>query len=60
LIIKSCHPCEFHEVKQEEKTSFCGKENCWAKFSKCIAKKALSRYLEEEAIQESRFAPLRP
>jgi len=50
MIIKSCLLCRFHEVKQneEESTSYCQKENCWSQFSKCLAKKALTRFLEQE------------
>jgi hypothetical protein len=56
LIIKSCVACEFHEVKLEDKASYCEKENCWAKFSKCVAKRALARYLEEEEVLHGRGA----
>jgi len=51
VVIKSCFFCELHEVKQEakEQMSYCQKENCWCRFSKCIAKKALQRFLEEES-----------
>jgi len=50
MVIKSCFQCEFHIVKQEEKEqmSYCQKENCWSRFSKCVAKKALHKFLEQE------------
>ncbi|MDH4267376.1 MAG: hypothetical protein OEW45_17220 [Deltaproteobacteria bacterium] len=50
MLIKSCTNCQFHVIKEEERTmmSHCSKEKCWAQFSKCIAKKALSRFLEQE------------
>ncbi len=28
--------------------SYCQKENCWSRFSKCVANKALDRFLEQE------------
>ena len=51
MVIKSCLSCRFHEVKQDEKesNSYCRKENCWSEFSKCIMKKALNRFLEQES-----------
>ena len=54
MVIKSCVSCRFHEAKQEEKesTSYCQKENCWSEFSKCLAKKALVKFLEQEKAQE--------
>jgi len=50
MLIKSCSSCEFHEVKpgEDRPMSYCAKENCWSRFSKCIAKKALTRFLEQE------------
>ena len=56
MLIKTCFTCEFHEIKQSgnEKTSYCRRENCWSKFSKCISKKALSRFLEQESQERDR------
>ncbi len=51
MLIGSCFDCEFHLIKEEEKEqiSYCQKENCWSRFSKCLAKKALDRFLEFES-----------
>jgi hypothetical protein len=51
MVMRSCFHCEFHEVKQEEneQMSHCQKDNCWSRFSKCVANKALSRYLEQKS-----------
>ena len=51
MIIQSCFGCRFHQIKDEEKerVSYCQKENCWSEFSKCIMKKALNRFLEQES-----------
>ena len=51
MLIRSCFQCKFHEVKEvnSEKISGCGRENCYSRFSKCIANKALNRYLEQES-----------
>ena len=50
MLIKTCFQCEFHNIKEAEEgpKSHCGKENCWSQFSKCLAKKALKRFLEQE------------
>ena len=56
MIIKSCIPCKFHEIKLdgEERTSHCHKENCWSRYSKCVLMKALEEYLEEQSTQPNR------
>ena len=53
MVIKSCLICRFHEVKQneEESSGYCQKENCWSQFSKGLAKKALTRFLEQESAE---------
>jgi hypothetical protein len=54
LIIKSCLDCDFHEVKENEKMSYCKRENCYSRYSKCIANKALDKFLEEEGSERRR------
>jgi hypothetical protein len=51
MIIQSCLSCKFHQVKHEEKEriSYCQKENLWSQLSKCVMKKALTRFLEQES-----------
>ena len=51
MVIQSCFSCRFHQIKDEEKegVSHCRKENCWSEFSKCIMKKALTRFLAQES-----------
>jgi hypothetical protein len=50
MLLKSCFQCKFHEIKQaEEKMSYCQRENCYSRYSKCIADKALNRFLEQES-----------
>ena len=50
MLIRSCLDCEFHQTKEENGTniSYCGKENCWSRYSKCIAMKALERFLVDQ------------
>ena len=50
MIIKACLECNYHKVKkaEEEQSSYCGKESCWAVFSNCVAQKAMDRFLSEE------------
>lgn len=56
MLIKTCFPCKYHEIKQDEdeKNTYCRKENCWSRYSKCIAIKALDRYLEQESSDRDR------
>jgi hypothetical protein len=53
MLIKSCLPCKFHEIKQgeKEKMSHCLRENCYSRYSKCVAEKALNRFLEQESLR---------
>jgi len=53
MLIKTCFQCEFHNIKEAEEgpKSRCGKENCWSQFSKCVAKVALNRFLEQETTE---------
>ena len=55
MLIKSCFTCKFHEIREEgnEKMSRCIKENCYSEFSKCIANKALNKYLEQESSEKA-------
>jgi hypothetical protein len=56
MLIKSCFDCKFHEIRQEgkEKISYCARENCYSRYSKCIADKALNRFLEQESGEHNR------
>jgi len=56
MLIKSCFQCKFHEAKQNGrgKISYCARENCFSRYSKCIANKALNRFLEEESREPDR------
>ena len=50
MVIKSCLKCEFHQIKQEmdSLTSYCRRENCWSRFSRCVISISLIRFLKEE------------
>jgi hypothetical protein len=50
MLIKSCSHCEYHEIEKDgrERMSHCRRENCWSEYSKCVAKKALDRFLEQD------------
>jgi len=56
MLIKSCINCKFHEIRQqgEDKTSHCLRENCYARYSKCVATKALNWFLEKETSKNDR------
>jgi len=51
MFLKSCLNCKYHEVVQEgeQEESRCLKENCYARYSKCVAGKALDKYLVDES-----------
>lgn len=55
MLIKACLHCKSHKVKpeEEEEMSYCEKEYCWSQYSKCVARKALDRFLNEECIRDS-------
>jgi hypothetical protein len=60
MILGSCLPCPFHTIREdgEGSGSHCGKENCWSRFSKCLARKALDRFLAQEAAPPRPFSAL--
>jgi hypothetical protein len=59
MIIKSCLECNYHVIREDgrELTSYCGRENCWSRFSKCIDMKALERFLKQESTDYDCFSP---
>jgi len=56
MLLKSCFRCEFHEAKKngKQEISYCQRENCWSRYSKCVANKALNRFLEQESADQGR------
>lgn len=61
MMLRSCFMCPHHQIKREETSShsFCQKENCWSRYSRCIARKALERFLEEDRLEvPTRFSAL--
>lgn len=50
MLIRLCFQCKHHEIRKDgiREMSHCRKENCWSRYSKCIAAKALARFLEQE------------
>jgi len=56
MLIKFCFNCKFHVIKKEEKEkmSHCERENCYSRYSKCIANKALNRFLDQETREPDR------
>ena len=57
MLIRYCQSCKFHKIKQneeEEKISYCQKENSYSRFSKCVAEKALERFLQQESAGRER------
>ena len=63
MLIKSCFQCKFHEIEgvNNQKVSRCAREACYSRYSKCIANKALDRYLEQESSKQNHpFSALNP
>jgi hypothetical protein len=56
MLIKSCFKCKFHEIKEDgkEERSYCQRENCYSRYSKCVANRALDRFLEQESREPDR------
>ena len=56
MLIRSCLICKHHEFKlvDNERMSYCQKENCYSRYSKCVANKALNRFLEQESREPDR------
>jgi len=50
MVLRSCFACKFHliQVVEGDQESFCRKENCWARFSKCVACLALEQFISEQ------------
>jgi hypothetical protein len=44
------------QYEAKEQTSYCGRENCWSRFSKCIDMKALERFLKQESADYDYFS----
>jgi hypothetical protein len=56
MLVKSCLSCRYHEITDEcdEQTSHCKKENCYSRYTKCIAQKALTIFLKNESFAQNR------
>jgi hypothetical protein len=56
MLLRSCIPCPSHDTREEEgvRRSHCRKENCWARYSKCVTLKALNRFLDEDSVENQR------
>ncbi len=56
MLLKSCLNCRYHEITDEynEVTSRCLRENCYSRYSKCIAQQALNTFLKDESIRDNR------
>ena len=56
MLLKSCLDCEYHEITDEPmgRGSLCLKENCYSRYSTCIAQKTFDRFLNGESPQKGR------
>jgi len=53
MVLKVCVHCPFHEIgrnAESESISFCGKENCYSIYSRCISYKALEEFVQKNGI----------
>ncbi len=57
MILRLCLSCNYHEIREELETrvTYCLKENCWSQYSKCVATRAIERFLEQERIEVPPF-----
>jgi len=53
MVIISCIHCDFHEIRKDdrEEISYCRKENCFSRHTKCILKKALENFLKQQEVK---------
>ncbi|MBW2072742.1 MAG: hypothetical protein JRI89_16000 [Deltaproteobacteria bacterium] len=60
MILQCCLDCDHHLITGEgaNKTSFCSKENCWARYSRCVAEKALDLFLAKKQLHPSSISAL--
>lgn len=51
-MLRSCLICDHHEIRLEEEVrkSFCNKENCWSRYSKCVVQRAVERFIEQDRV----------
>ncbi len=56
MLLRTCLICKFHECRLVDgvRISYCQRENCYSRYSKCIANKALNRFLEQDSRQTER------
>jgi hypothetical protein len=56
MLLRSCLLCVHHEVRvfEEVQWSYCMKENCWSRYSKCLAQRAIERFLEQDRLDGPR------
>lgn len=53
MLLRSCFVCPHHQVRGDEgvRHSFCAKENCWSRYSRCIARRAIEKFLEQDRLE---------
>jgi len=56
MLLQCCISCKFHiiNIEDDRETSFCSKENCWARYSRCVAQKALEHFIRNELVRAER------
>jgi hypothetical protein len=50
MFLPVCHECSYGEVKDEQ--SFCSREAVYSRLSRCLQKKALESFLEQESVNK--------
>jgi hypothetical protein len=53
MVIHWCQNCKYHETRESDlgRMSHCRKENCWARYSKCLNQHAMEYYLAHERVE---------
>ena len=58
MVVRYCLKCNFHQVKAEaEGHSYCCRENCYSRFSKCLSRQALDRFIDQESLTPEEEKP---
>ncbi len=52
MVLKPCLTCQHHEIRHESTPlSYCTKETCFSKHSRCITRKALRQFLRDNQVR---------
>ena len=50
MFLPVCHECSYGEVKEDQ--SFCSREAVYSRLTRCMQKRALESFLEQQSVAE--------